>query len=334
MEAEVKDILQEFGVSFKTNGKSFIMTCPRCQKAEKLYIRRHDGRFVCWFCAESDNFKGRPEFALRELTGLPLSVLRNRLYGIDVTATSDFHIHIKMGDFVDPDEDIVESNEVPTVVEDPEHVLLTDPRAQPGVDYLAGRGIPLPIALEYGIKYWPNRRRVVFPVTDGDKLYGNQARAIYKTDPYWDEEKNKFMKPLKIVTSDDLDRERLVMFGDRLKGSDHCIFTEGPFDALAAHLCGGNIATMGKAISRQQLELVRNSGIRKVYLGLDPDAYREVQKVYRIFSDLEVYDLRPPKPYSDLGQMSMEAVKALYDNAKPLLPGQIFIYMKNHYEAK
>lgn len=334
MEAEVRDILQEYGVSFKTNGKSFIMTCPRCSKSEKLYIRRHDGRFVCWHCAEHDNFKGKPEFALRELTGQPLQVLRKRLYGVDTDATSDFRINIKMGDFYDDDDEIVMRDIIPTVVQDPEHVELTDPRAQPGVEYLEKRGIPLAVAIEYKLKYWISRRRVIFPVSDGDKFYGSQARAIYNTDPFWDEERKKMMKPLKIVTSDDLDRERLIMFADRLKGVEHAVVCEGPIDAMKAHLCGGNVATMGKAVTRQQLELIRNSGIRKVYLGLDPDAYREVQKVYRIFSDLEVYDLRPPKQYGDLGAMSMEDVKVMFDNARPLSPGQIFIHMKNHYEVK
>lgn len=334
MEAEIRDILQEFGVSFKTNSKSFIMACPRCRKEEKLYIRRHDGRFVCWYCAESDNFKGKPEFALRELTGVPLVVIQNRLYGIDTQASSDFHIHIDMGEYTDSDDEIIFEDKVQEVLEDPELVPLSDPRAALGVEYLEKRGIPLAIANEYRIKYWISRRRVVFPVYDGERYYGNQARAIYKTDPFWDEDLGKMVRPLKIVTSTDLDRERLVMFGDRLKGSDHAVICEGPIDALKAHLCGGNIATMGKAVSSQQLELIRNSGIRKVYLGLDPDAYREIQKVYRIFSDLEVYDLRPPAGYSDLGAMPMEAVKEMFDRARPMAPGQIFIHMKNLYGVK
>lgn len=334
MEADIRDILQEHGISFKTNGKSFIMACPRCSKSEKLYIRRWDGRFVCWFCAESDNFKGRPEFALRELTGLPLQTLRQRLYGIDTTATSDFHMHFSMGDFYDEEEDYIVNDDPPELVEDPEHVPLTDPRAAIGVEYLAKRGIPLEIAQQYDVRYWIPRRRIVFPVKDGDKRHGYQARAVYNTDPFWDDERKKMMRPLKILTSEDLDRERLVMFADRLKGSDHAVLCEGPIDAMKAHLCGGNVASMGKSVSYKQLELIRNAGITKLYLGLDPDAYREVQKIYRIFSDLQVYDLRPPKGYSDLGEMPMEEVKAMFDAAKPLSPGQIFVYMKNHYEAK
>lgn len=334
MEAEIRDILQEHGVSFKTNGKSFILTCPRCSKLEKLYIRRWDGRFVCWHCAESDNFKGRPEFALRELTGLPLSTLRNKLYGVDTTATADFHMYIDMGDFFDDEEDFIVDDAPKEIVQDPEHVPLSDPRAAPGVEYLAKRGIPQHIAEQYNVKYWISRRRVVFPVDDGAKHYGSQARAVYNTDTYWDEERQKFVRPLKIVTTDDLDRERLLMFADRLKGQDHAVLCEGPIDALKAHMCGGNVAAMGKVVTRQQLELIRNAGIGKLYLALDPDAYREVQKIYRIFSDLQVYDLRPPSRYSDLGAMPMEEVKAMFDAAQPLSPGQIFVYMKNHYEVK
>ena len=104
-------------------------------------------------------------------------------------------------------------------------------------------------------------------------------------------------------------------------------------DGLKAHLCGGNVASMGKAVGKGQLELIRNSGCRKLYLGLDPDAYLEVNRIRKIMTDVVLYDLRPPAPYKDLGEMSMEAVKHLFDHAPVLHPSDVFVYLKDHFGA-
>lgn len=329
LETEIRQILQEFGVSFKTNSKSFICTCPRCKKEEKLYIRRHDGRFVCWFCAEKDNFQGKPEYALRELTGLGLGDLNKRLYGLNANASSDFRIHINMADFVDEEDDeIVVDNSLQEIVWSPEFEEIDHPNSVQGAAYLEKRGVTIDIARQYNVKYWVPRKRVVFPVMEGSRLYGYQARAIYNTDPFWDDKRQKMVRPLKIVTSDDLKRDRLLMFSDRLKGTEHAILCEGPLDALHCHLCGGNVAAMGKAVSRNQLELIKNAGISKIYLALDPDAYREAEKICRFFSDFHVYNLQPPSPYKDLGETPMEVVKNMFLSAEPLKPGRIFVYMK------
>jgi hypothetical protein len=42
---------------------------------------KSDGRFVCWVCAETSGFKGRPEFALQELLGMSLSSIKEKIYG-------------------------------------------------------------------------------------------------------------------------------------------------------------------------------------------------------------------------------------------------------------
>lgn len=334
MEAAIRALLQEGGVAFKQNGKSFITNCPRCSKKDKLYIRRQDGRFVCWHCREIDGFQGRPEYALTELCNRPLGEIRKALYGDESTRPASLFLDLGLGDFDAEEEDLID---LPTplkpVLWPVTFETLDKEISKPGVEYLANRGIPLTLAQEYGIRYNPWKRRVVFPVQFQGSLYGWQERIIDNDKPYWDARKQKMVAPIKAFTSDDLPRDRTLMFMDRLEGSKHAVLTEGPFDGLKAHLCGGNVVSMGAAVSRQQLELIRNSGIHKLYLGLDPDAYLEINRIRKLMSDVVIYDLRPPHPYGDLGAMPMEEVQTLFEKAEELHPTAVVIYLKNHFGA-
>lgn len=333
MEAEIRALLQEAGVSFKQNSKSFIMSCPRCSKKDKLYIRRNDGKFVCWYCREIDGFQGHPEYALTELCGLPMREVRKQLYGDESSRPAMLFLDLNMSDFED-DEDFMD---LPTLLKPTAWPLdffpLDNPSCAAGVAYLESRGIPQSVAMEYGIRFWPAKQRVVFPVQHQGNLYGWQERLISNDKPYWDPRRNRLVEPLKVITSLDLARDRTLMFMDRLDGSRHCILTEGPVDALKAHLCGGNTASMGKAVTMAQLQLIRNSGVEKLYLGLDPDAYLEINRIRKIMTDVVLFDLRPPAPFKDLGEMSMEAVEHLFKSAPELHPADVVIYLKDHFGA-
>ena len=328
MEAEIRGLLQECGVAFKTNGKSFIVTCPRCSKKDKLYVRRNDGRFVCWYCREIDGFHGKPEYALVELCSLPMAEVRKRLYGDESTRPAELYLDIDIGDF-EEDDFLDHAPVLPTTAWPLDFFPLDHEACIKGVAYLERRGIPKSIAMEYGIRYFPAKSRVIFPVQSRGNLYGWQERLVENDKPYWNERQQRMVSPLKVITSTDMPRDRVLMFADRLGGQSHCVLTEGPVDALKAHLCGGNVATMGAAVSVSQLELIRTSGIHRLYLGLDPDAYLEVNRIRKLMTDMIIYDLRPPEPFKDLGEMSMEAVRDLFDHAPELNPASVVIYLKD-----
>lgn len=327
--AVLSDLISEVVGRPKQNSKSFILTCPRCSKKDKLYIRKKDGRFVCWVCAERDGFQGAPEFALTELTGKTIAELRSILYGMETTH-GDLHLQIELTDFLDSDDEILLPYQQP-VDPHPDFRDLDSQYGAPGAAYLESRGVPIHIAKEYGVVYWPARSRVVFPVVSNGVLLGWQSRTIKPTEEF-DEETQQIIKIPKALTYEGLDKAKVLMFADRLKNSPHAVLAEGPIDGIKAHLVGGNVVSMGKVVSQAQLNLLRCSGIRKLYLALDPDASVEAEKIVRKMygDDIEIYDMRP-KPGLDLGAMTFEEVYELYRSAPRVTPANLFLFLESQW---
>ncbi len=314
----LKDLLERSGVEFDQNSQSYKMECPKCGKKDKLWILKHNGYFVCWHCKETENYKGRCEYALSDVLGLGIEEIRAKLYDGGIPPGNILEVDLK--DFFSDDGE--EISVAPTLleVEWPVDALpITNKNSVKGVEYLLGRGISPEMMLEYGLRYRASQRRVLFPVIMNGKLYGYQGRAIYPTEN---------LKIPKILTSDGMRREYLLMFHDRLIGSKHAVVCEGPVDALKAHLCGGNVATMGKAVSKPQLELIRAQGITRVYLALDPDAADEVSRLAQDLGDIETYLLFPPDGKKDLGECTPEEVLEQFKQAQPFTAGHLVVGLK------
>jgi hypothetical protein len=332
IEDKIQDLLEEGGVSFKKNSLSFIMTCPRCNKKDKLYIRRSDGRFVCWFCKEVDGYQGKPEYALADLLGLSVGELQQKLHGSVSPDTLFFDP--KIFDFRnEEDNDIIELPEAFQLEEvfwPYEFFPIEDEASLRGRAYLEGRGIPLDVAMKYGIRYCPPKRRVVFPVMVEGKLVGWQERLIVPHRNF-NVDLAAWMEAPKALTSKGMKRDAVLMFGDLMKGCDHVILCEGPVDAIKADRCGGNVATLGKAVTAKQIELLKCGGVRKVYLGLDRDAARETQRLVDEFNGcgIECYDMTPPREFHDLGEMSFDQVYDLFLHAERVQPGHLFVYIRH-----
>jgi len=294
-------------------------------------MMRQSGKFICFYCVETEGFKGKPEFALELLCGLRISEIRKALYG-DEPQGSSLILGFNTNEFADDDEDYMDLESPLRAVQWPsDSVMLDRPDAAPGVRYLESRGVPMGLAMEYSIRYWPSERRVMFPVISRCNLLGYQSRLIENDKPYWNERLRKVVRPQKILTNQELKRDQTLMFSDRITG-DQAILCEGPMDALKAHCGGGgNVAAMGKAVANSQLQLLRNCGITKLYLALDPDAYMELARLRREMADVTLYDLRPPAPYKDLGDMPILDVKGVVERAPILNPAQIVFFLKNHF---
>jgi len=338
---KLREFLERTGLSYKQNSRSFYFDCPKCKHKDKLYIEKRTGRFICFFCAEQDGYKGKPEFALADLALMQIGEVRKQLYGEQHSGTA-FELDLGLAEFFG-DEDVLDEDfiDIPEMQWPVDYFPIDHKSGKKGADYLAGRGIDLETAKRYNLRYAPAKRRVIFPVELGERLVGWQERLIVP-NRYWDEEAQKHRETPKMLSSKDIPSAHVVMFANRLAGSKHAVVCEGPVDALKADLCGCNVATMGKAIGQGQIDVIRNpqkltqqqvgmmkfGGIEKIFLALDPDAARETSRLVREFSDLEVYVMEFPKGYKDFGELSFEETYRCFKNAKRAGAGSLFISLR------
>jgi DNA primase len=323
----LKSLVEDSGISYRKNSVSWIFDCPKCNKRDKLYMRQRDGRFVCWFCATTINYQGRAEFALRDLLGVSLADIKLRLYGEDGHHYSPGNILglPPLEDFFSPAEyipfDIIPLKEMPFPLD---YYPIDEPEARRGREYLEGRGVDMALAQKYGLRYYPLDCRVIFPILVEGRVIGWQGRSILPEKVIDAEGIER--RVLKILTPKGVDRNRVLMFQDNLKGSEHAVVGEGPFDGIKADLCGGNVATMGKSVSKGQIQLIKNTpGMKRVYLAIDPDAAAELTRLCREFSDFEVFHMIPSGGFEDFGAMSPESVLDCFRVARRVRPANVFL---------
>lgn len=337
---EISKALQEFlaasGLRWKESKTSYIFTCPRCQKEEKLWMFKDTGTFICWHCAEIEGFKGRPEFALSDLTGVPVAKIRLTLYG-DVLPPAELFFDFELVDWYSDDElhdEVPDQSKLQHLLWPPDALPIDHLLARRGREYLQGRGISAELATAYDIRYSGPDTRVLFPVQYRGRLFGWQGRLIGQNE-FVDPDTGVKSSIPKVMTTPGLKKDQTVMFADRLERADQVIICEGPVDAIKCHFCtpqlgvsAGNIATMGKLVSFAQINLIKYSGAKRVYLALDPDADTETERLIKEFHGfLDVYTMEVPRPHKDFGEMDVAEVVEVYRNARPANLNHARVYL-------
>jgi hypothetical protein len=320
----LEEYINELGINYKTNSLSYIFECPRCHK-DVLYMYRSNS---CYFTCQKCKFKGSPEYALAELANVSLSIIKERLYGTQWVDTTQ-QIDLKIFDFItDEDEIDIELFEIiPEIKWKFDEIKINEKHAIRGLRYLESRGVPLDIALKYQIRYAPVRQRILFPVIVNGRLLGHQDRLIVE-NRVWNEELEEYKEGAKVVSSDNLPNSRVPLFADNLIDSEHAIIAEGPFDGLKFSQIGGNIATMGKAVSKGQISFIRSKGVKRIYLALDRNAYNETNKLIQEFSDLETYVIKVPDHRQDFGDCTFEECAQAFKTASRTFPGMLLLHFE------
>ncbi len=323
--SSLQELVRDSGLSFRTTNRSWVFRCPRCGK-DKLHMRRNDGRFICFSRAcTAERFGGAPEYGLAELLDVPVRAVRAQLYGEEVALEQGSWEPMGMMEFVGVvEDDWILEQEYHELEWPSDYYPIDRPEAYRGLEYLSNRGVSSERALEYGLRYSPRERRVIFPVVLGGRLLGWQGRLV--VDHRYVDDDGTTKEGTKILSSDDI--PPVWMFQDRLIGSPHILVAEGPFDAIKGHLCGGNVAGMGcgAATAPARFRAARRAGVRAVYLGLDPDAAEETARLVQEFSDLPCYQLEVPDG-TDLGALDERHVLELFRTARRVYSNDLFIYM-------
>jgi len=137
------------------------------------------------------------------------------------------------------------------------------------IDYLKGRNFNPNDFLER-IVFCPDYKknthsfgpRLIFPFFQFGSYRGFQARTIWRnTEPKYIGATNMKKKTL------------LYNYDEAFSQDEQLIITEGPFDVL--RIGNQSVAALGKAISDEQLRLIRMGQFKKIVVLLDPDANKE-----------------------------------------------------------
>lgn len=294
LEDKIRQYLDDNGVFYIERANSFSLSCPNCSR-QKLDIAKEEGNYICYYCADTVHGPA-PELILSELTGDSPHVVRKFLRGFESlkNCVPDSFLEQHTNKKVLEEEELV-FKKVPYYF-----ISINDPRAIDGLDYLQQkRGIPKFLAEEIGILYNPVHKQVVFPVYDGQMYVGYQSRAIYGKLKYNDVEKSHYL-----------------MFENTIN-SDKVILCEGPISALKFAKTGiGFVSTMGKSISERQMKKLTDLKINTIYLGLDRDAYKEIEAFYAKWqSKFKIYLLEVPSHREDFGDCDFDECVEIVKNS-------------------
>lgn len=274
---DLEAYLEEFEP--RDSGANWILTCPQCEKEEKLYVLMDDkvtrkgtmprGSYICYYCADSEG--GGTGRGILQL----ISYLEDVDF-IDAAKVLAKYSSGKDGDFADAVQEAFtmlynESDRTVTAEDDIPEVKL--PRRFVPIDhdhvppYLLERDISVKRAMRYGLGYARQgkyRNRLIVPVYFNDYCAGFQARWMAK-DPPKGVKKTLFPKQAKMGN---------VLFNyDEVKMCRRVVLVEDPWSAI--HI--GRTATtgFGTKLSAAQLDLLMRTEAHEIVVMWDEDAYEK-----------------------------------------------------------
>lgn len=285
--APLSEILTNEGVGFtETNSGELILdACFNCNRPKKLYAQADSGLFFCQRC----NISGGPVQLLKGALSCNGKEAFVKLYGIqgpkslrddDIDDNTDLAIRVSG----------IKRKKAKSKVELPKPMTLPfymKPIKNSDVDamnYLKSRGLTNEMIKELNVHHWEVAGRVVFPVMLDDEIYGTLARDYTG------------VAERKVLNSSGNWRSFTVWNYDNARESETLILCEGAFSAIK---CGINrtVALLGKVATDGQIEVIRSTNAKRIYICLDVGTDDEQYKLYNqlaIFYPGEIYKLALP----------------------------------------
>ena len=168
---------------------------------------------------------------------------------------------------------------------------------------------------DFDIGYSQKMRRLIFPVYFEGNLAGWQGWAI-------DEER------VKAFTCPGFDKSKFLFNYDSVIGKEYVVLCEGPIDVVRAFKYNA-VGLFGKKISKSQLNLLLSLNLKKIYIGLDPDAQKEAYELAKNLSgfigDIRILEINEGR---DLGDSNTEEIDKYVENSKKYEKKQLFHILK------
>jgi len=299
---QLKQLLTEYGYSVTENAQSIVTTCPICNRAKKLYLFLDTGYGKCMRC----NTDFSPALLVVYITGCTwqeaFKVLGkvNKLKGSQRNQLPDL-LSYKSNIKQKPQEEIKEFK----MPYDFFKLVDNHTKFPEAIEYLKKRNIRAEEIIKFDLRYSPSMKRIIIPVYTHGKCVGWQGRDITGESE------------LPYLSPSGFKRGSALMGLDKLNPKlDYIILSEGPFDFLKLSCYSNVVCSMGKQITKQQLQLIKNTKFKKIYLALDPDAFDLFDKIaYELKPDKELYLMTPPEHYKDFGECNITEIKHAFKSA-------------------
>jgi hypothetical protein len=267
-----------------------------------MWIRRRNGRAICFRCGSKWSWRALVSKIARVSMQDAYAVLFGEGAGDELEAPMENGLFDER-----EEEDSGEKTDRPILI-GPDFVgIELSPR---GLDYLIRRGVTDPgTILAFDIRYHAMMDAVVFPIRHNGVTYGWQARKIAPQEG-----------ELRLISSR-FNKSHFLLNYDRARIQKRLIVVEGPFDCAHTDVQGyGSVASLGKGVSLDQIDLILRSEAEELYLGLDPDASEEVYELVDLIGlKKRVYRARPPEHREDFGEATMSEVEESMRVARPMV---------------
>lgn len=300
LEIKLKKLIEDKGLDYKETRQSWVVDCinPACGKESHMYIRRKDGMSKCFKCGSSWNWRR----LVADLEGCRPSESWNVLFrGQSGNSLNKLEISME----IDPDEVIEDPNDEPYIELSKDFVNVEE--SDKAMEYLQNRGVTDPVSVfSFDLRWHEGMQAVVFPISRDGLVYGWQAR---KVDPKPDEPR--------LLTKTGFNKSKHLLNYDNACSMDSIVLVEGPFDCIMVSQAGyGAVCSFGKEVSQSQISMLLSSGAKKIYVGLDPDAHKEAEKVMdALCLHKQVFRATPPKGRKDFGECSPDEVRQSIQSA-------------------
>jgi hypothetical protein len=288
-------------VSYYETKRSYVTNCVSCGKADHFYIRKDNGRSICFKCGVKFNWRG----LVGSIAKVPANKAYELIFGVGGGDIIDLPLDPELFSRVYKDD---EEPEDATVFLGPDFFPVE--YSDQGVQYLIKRGLNNPsLILHYDIRYHHAMNAVVFPVRRNGHVYGWQARKI-----------NPAEGELRLISSSNFNKSRFLLNWDRAVKTDRIVLVEGPFDCVHVDVDGyGAVASLGKGVSLDQIQLILSAPAKNIYLGLDPDASREFYEIVnRLGLSKNCFLISPPAHRKDFGEATEGEVRTALRSAIPV----------------
>lgn len=336
MTKEQQTIIDLVGNDYIETGTGEVaMVCPFCDtEKKKLYISP-EGRFICFVCST----KGNSVFSfVSQYYGCSFAEARDILR--DQGLSESRQIVEPTGHF-DLLYELVQLKQKAkttkkTTSKFPSNAkLLVDnfnnPEAYPYLNYLYKRGITLQQIKQFKIRYLVQGK---IKRVDKPDLVITHSIVFYTYNQhnqpvYWSTrsiDPHPYIKSINaIADKNEVSRKDIVYNMNHINQYSKMVICEGIFNAITCtNETYTGIATLGKAITDNQIRLMTKLNPQSYYIFLDNDAKDQELKLARRLFDSgvdysRIYLVKNPYGNQDANDLGMLKTKQLLDQAKPII---------------